>query len=63
MVAGWVFVRVSGWLAVVCRVVRGDSGWILVDPVVVGDGFRRMFILNLEYNNNKIINKNITQKQ
>jgi hypothetical protein len=42
---------------------RDGSGWILVDPVVVGDGFRRLFILNLEYNNNKIINKNITQKQ
>ena len=26
-VAGWVFVRVSGWLAVVCRVVRGGSRW------------------------------------
>ena len=41
-VAGWVFVKVSGWLALVCRVVRGGrggSGWILVDLVVVGGGF------------------------
>jgi hypothetical protein len=48
-VTGWVFVRLSGWLAVVCRVVRGGrggSGWILVDLVVVGGGFRRLFILN-----------------
>ena len=45
-VVGWVFVRVSGWLAVVCRVVRGDSGWILVDPVVVGGGLQGLFILN-----------------
>ena len=32
-VAGWVFFKVSGWLVVVCRVVRGGhggSGWILV---------------------------------
>jgi hypothetical protein len=27
VVPGWVFVRVSGWLAVACRVVRGGSRW------------------------------------
>ena len=25
---------------------RNGSGWILVNPMVVGGGFRRLFILN-----------------
>jgi hypothetical protein len=44
---------------------RGGSGWILVDPVVVGGGLRGLFIANKNENNNnnKIINKNITLNQ
>ncbi len=49
-----------GWF----EVDRSGSGWILVDPVVVGGGLRVWFIANKNENNNnnnnKIINKNIT---
>ena len=34
--SGWVFVRVSGWLAVACRVVRGGSQWVAVGRRGVG---------------------------
>ena len=45
---------------------RNGSGWILVDPVVVGGRLRDLFIANKNENNNnnkKIINKNITPNQ
>ena len=46
MVAGWVFVRVSGWLAMVCTVVQGGLRWLWLDFGRSGGGFRRLFILN-----------------
>ncbi len=36
VVTGWVFVKVSGWLAVACRVVQDGSQWVTVGRRGVG---------------------------